>query len=728
MIDFVHSDLFLQNSIPKKFFIISDTATITNTELHQEKFSLKEALCSESELVLGSCEASEIEFTVSNIFTPQTGKELTVRMVVNKDSNNPFNVGKYKVYSDKPTANRKDRIIKAYDAMHDIINSDVTDWYNRILPNGSAVTVKQFRDSFISYFGLEQEDITLINDDIILNRTIEPAKLSGKDVITKLCEMNGCFGHIGRNGKFKYIYLRPADEGLYPREDLYPSENLFPKETSDYWIPKRNCISASSEDYIVERITRIQIRQDEDDIGGGAGVEGNDYIIQDNFLLYGKDSNELNTIAQRILDNVGGIYYRPFNATVKGNPCAEVGDPILISGKYESIQSYVLERTLTGIQSLRDKISASGSPSREDKVNGSQSQIIQLQGKYNKLSRTVDETRSEIGNLETKTETRFIQTDNAILAEAKRASEAESSLRVTADQIQANVNTVRYDLNNNYYTITESDTKISASSDNILLSVSKTYETISNAGKKYNSLQSQIDINESNISLKVSSGEVQSMIDVSLENITLTANQINLDGYTRINGFSIDENGHARLRDGTAECYLSGNVLVVAQDGKYSYLSIFGLETDSVNTGAISCSSLVIGEYDAIHTGNISSYIPSTSGFVTYDELSTALGAFVPRTELSTTLASYPTYTALNNVLSEKGYATESWVNNKGYITSSYLYGYATEYWVTNQLSGYMTDSEFEFWENNTLDYKLGDLEDMYYQLEERISALEKVI
>lgn len=727
MVNYPHNKLFNRGDTERQIKITFSGGTITNKEMHHGSFSLTESLCSEESLRFGTCEASVLQFKVHNVLTPLVGQKLTVYEVLNGNTAEPFNYGKYKVQSDKPTADRKYRDVVAYDAMYDILNADVASWYNSLT---FPCTIGYFRKQFLKHLGIEYVDTELVNDGIYIQKTIDVEELSGKQVSNAICEINGCFGHINRQGKFQYVTLKQHEDGLYPGETLYPSETLYPKDpVNEETFYNGNYSSCEYQDFETKVITGIRIRQEEDDVGATVGTNQNLYVIQGNFLVYGKNNAELEQIANNILSVVSKISYVPLVSLItNGKPYIEVGDRIMIATKERAVDTYVLERTITAVKGQKDDLSARGTEYYPKELNSLNKQITQIKGRYNKLSRTVDETRSEIGNLETKTETRFIQTDNAILAEAKRASEAESSLRVTADQIQANVNTVRYDLNNNYYTITESDTKISASSDNILLSVSKTYETISNAGKKYNSLQSQIDVNESNISLKVSSDEVQNMIDVSLENITLTANQINLDGYTRINGFSIDENGHARLRDGTAECYLSGNVLVVAQDGKYSYLSIFGLETDSVNTGAISCSSLVIGEYDAIHTGNISSYIPSTSGFVTDDELSTALGAFVPRTELITTLESYPTYTALNNVLAEKGYATESWVNNKGYITSSYLYGYATEDWVTNKLSGYMTDSEFEFWENNTLDYKLGDLEDMYNQLEERISALEASI
>lgn len=56
----------------------------------------------------------------------------------------------------------------AYDALYDILSSDVTDWYNQILPQkDSKVTLKQFRDSFFNAFGVEQEEVSLVNDEMI---------------------------------------------------------------------------------------------------------------------------------------------------------------------------------------------------------------------------------------------------------------------------------------------------------------------------------------------------------------------------------------------------------------------------------------------------------------------------------------------------------------------------------------------------------------------------------
>ena len=153
MVDYSLQNLFYAPNVDKQLIITTDdgSVTITNTELHQESFELTESLCSESELTFGACEAAVVKFTISNVFTSLKDKWITAKMVLDGNSSNPFIFGRYKVVSDKPTADRTKREIEAYDALYDIINADVVGWYNGILPNTETyVTLKQFRDSFLA--------------------------------------------------------------------------------------------------------------------------------------------------------------------------------------------------------------------------------------------------------------------------------------------------------------------------------------------------------------------------------------------------------------------------------------------------------------------------------------------------------------------------------------------------------------------------------------------------
>ena len=457
-----------------------------NSDIDWENFELSESLCSESELRFGCCEASILKFRIHNTFVPLKEKWMTVTEVLDGNTDVPFQFGRYKVFSDVPTADRLYRDVTAYDVMYDIINSSAISWYNTILPNENAkVTMKQFRTSFVNYFGLEQEEITLVNDDMIVEKTIQveegveieneteqvsilkESALSGKDVITAICEINGCFGNIGRNGKFHYVYLNQDIMGLYPSNTLFPDHapwylkqsetgHLYPQDPKSTSLGTGKYKSCQYEDFICKRIAKLQIRQEENDIGkiwpeGEKRPDDNCYIIENNFLVYGKPSDELKVVAKNIFDKISDVVYRPFFADCVGNPCLEVGDPVRLPTKYELVESYILTRNLKGIQSLTDGYGASGSEKYSEKMNGIHNSILQLKSKANILKRTIEETRSELIDSDQGLNSLILQTAREIRAEVKNTKEGlESSIIQKAEEITSTVSaaTSKFDTKN----------------------------------------------------------------------------------------------------------------------------------------------------------------------------------------------------------------------------------------------------------------------------------------
>lgn len=511
MVNYQYAELFKKDSIDKQLTIETDdkTTKITNVELHQEQFELTESICSESELTIGSCEAAVLKFTVSNIFLPMKDKMITVKTVIDNNTSNPFQIGRYKVYSDTPTADRTKRDIVAYDRLYDVINADVAEWYNTLLPEkDSTTTMKAFRDSFFGYFGIEQADAQLVNDDMKVEKTVEPEELSGATVLNCICEINGCFGHIGRDGRFHYIYLEQEIQGLYPRNNLYPADDLYPREPKSTRISKSLYISAQYEDFLVKTIDKLQIRKEEDDIGVIVGSGTNAYVIQDNFLVYGKGSEELTGIANNIYGKIRGIIYRPFSADCKGNPCIEVGDAVRLPTKYEIIESYVLKRTLKGIQALRDEYEATGEEYRSTQVNSVHKSIIQLKGKTNVLTRTIEETNSKITDVESGLSSEIKQTATDIRAEVKNTADGlSSSIEQTASSIRSEVSDSVNNLSSSIQQNTESitsevkraseaegslSTKITQTAESITSEISKNYETKENATNTKTELESSI--------------------------------------------------------------------------------------------------------------------------------------------------------------------------------------------------------------------------------------------
>lgn len=428
------------DSATDKQMVISVVGTnqkIDNSMLEIGTFSLEESLCSESELKFGACEANCVKFTARNTAGNIIGKTISIEETIDGDSQNPMPYGVFKVTSDVPTADRTKRQITAYDAMYDIINTDVKAWYAGL---SFPMTLRQFRDSFFAHLGIAQVETSLVNDSMTVNKTIvatqtddssavtEESAISGKTVVTAICEINGCFGNINREGKFEYVFLKAITSALYPAEDLYPSDNLFPSDANTESMTG-HYITFDYEDFQSKAITQLEIKTSEDNAGAIVGTAGNNYSITGNFLVSDKTGAELEQIANNLLPIMKQAVYTPIKScTCVGNPCLTLGEPIRFNTTREIVETYLLQRTLTGVQSKRDSISAQGTQTHSVKVNSIRDTIESVQRRTGKLERNADHLQSTYEDLEEQTSSKFEQTANSIAAEVNRAQKAEGAL------------------------------------------------------------------------------------------------------------------------------------------------------------------------------------------------------------------------------------------------------------------------------------------------------------
>nr|DAT60925.1 MAG TPA: endosialidase chaperone [Caudoviricetes sp.] len=428
------------DSATDKQMVISVVGTnqkIDNSMLEIGTFSLEESLCSESELKFGACEANCVKFTARNTAGNIIGKTISIEETIDGDSQNPMPYGVFKVASDVPTADRTKRQITAYDAMYDIINTDVKSWYAGL---SFPITLKQFRDSFFAHLGIAQVETSLVNDSMTVNKTIvatqtddssavtEETAISGKTVVTAICEINGCFGNINREGKFEYVFLKAITSALYPAEDLFPSDNLFPSDANTESMTG-HYITFDYEDFQSRAITQLEIKSSEDNAGAIVGTAGNNYSITGNFLVSDKTGAELEQIANNLLPIMKQAVYTPIKScTCVGNPCLTLGEPIRFNTTREIVETYLLQRTLTGVQSKRDSISAQGTQTHSVKVNSIRDTIESVQRRTGKLERNADHLQSTYEDLEEQTNTKFEQTAKSIVAEVNRAQKAEGQL------------------------------------------------------------------------------------------------------------------------------------------------------------------------------------------------------------------------------------------------------------------------------------------------------------
>lgn len=428
------------DSATDKQMVISVVGTnqkIDNSMLEIGTFALEESLCSESELKFGACEANCVKFTARNTAGNIIGKTISIEETIDGDSENPMPYGVFKVASDVPTADRTKRQITAYDAMYDIINTDVKSWYAGL---SFPMTLRQFRDSFFAHLGIAQVETSLVNDSMTVNKTIvatqtddssavtEESAISGKTVVTAICEINGCFGNINREGKFEYVFLKAITSALYPAEDLFPSDNLFPSDANTESMTG-HYITFDYEDFQSKEITQLEIKTSEDNVGAIAGTSGNNYSITGNFLVSDKTGAELEQIANNLLPIMAQAAYTPIKScTCVGNPCLTLGEPIRFNTTREIVETYLLQRTLTGVQSKRDSISAQGTQTHSAKVNSIRDTIESVERRTGKLERNADHLQSAYEDLEDQTNTKFEQTAKSISAEVNRAQKAEGEL------------------------------------------------------------------------------------------------------------------------------------------------------------------------------------------------------------------------------------------------------------------------------------------------------------
>ncbi len=411
--------------------------TIPMSQICAETLNLTESLSSGSNIVWGSCEAAKFVVTVADVDEEIEGREFTATLRI---GDYKMAYGIYVVDSVVRQADRRKHKIMAYDRMIKF-DVDVSDWYHAMYPTDDTThTIQELRDSLCEHIGVPQQQTVLINDEMVVGKTISPESLCGRDVLKAICEINGVFGHFDRTGMLTYISLQ--DTGLYPSDTLYPGNDLYPQsgwaaaEELEYYK------TITYEDYLIDGIDRVQVRQEDGDIGAVVGSGSNAYVVEGNFLAYGLGSADLTKLAWSIYDSIAGKTYRPAKIVSYAMPWIEVGDGLRAITTDTEIATFVLTRTMSGIQAMMDTVEAKGTKTQGQSF-GVENEIIQLKGKTAVIVRNVDEVSATVTDLEKHTTAQLKVVSDQITAEVKRATDQEvelaAAISVAADKIDLKV-------------------------------------------------------------------------------------------------------------------------------------------------------------------------------------------------------------------------------------------------------------------------------------------------
>lgn len=362
-----------------RIYLPSLSMSIPDEKIGSIEFS--ESISDADNLFFVGCISSGVKITLNDF---DTDIHLdSIEVFAQKGDTTELKIFTGKIYTADLDGRNNTMKVVAYDALYRIFNADVTGWYASLsLP----MTMKNFRDAFFSHFNVTQNEATLINDDFVVNRSIGGEEILGRDIIKPLCEANVVFGHIDHNGNFSYISV-----SNYNR-------NVALAEVSDM----------VKTDYVTEGIDKVIIRMDEEDIGAVSGYGANAYIIEGNMFFYGLSAAELQTVADAIFGELEGFTFQPLESVEMYNPIYELGDLITVpDGFGNSYQTIILNRT-TDLQ--RESIQARGLSEYSQAASYTNTSLISLLGKTNRLHRDIEETRSTITDVERGLETEIRQT------------------------------------------------------------------------------------------------------------------------------------------------------------------------------------------------------------------------------------------------------------------------------------------------------------------------------
>lgn len=186
---------------------------LTNEDIVKNSMKLKESICNERYFIWGGCISNSLTFQTGSSQFWDTGDEHiphgNIELYVECDGT------KTRLFTGKINSGKRSkglfvRTITAYDCLYDFRGKDISRWYkNQTTDKQAFLTQKQFRVLLFEYLGIEQEDVKLQYDDAYVPNTWGSSEMDAVDIIQDLCLQNSVFGWMNRNGKFRYLTVKP---------------------------------------------------------------------------------------------------------------------------------------------------------------------------------------------------------------------------------------------------------------------------------------------------------------------------------------------------------------------------------------------------------------------------------------------------------------------------------------------------------------------------------------
>lgn len=412
---------FLTSSTQKTIYIEfpNKNMVLSNEDIISESFELKQALEDDRNLTFKGCIASQVKFQAAEIAEDLRGELMTVSIQAGNTETIKLFTGYVESQSNLTQEDFVTNIV-AYDAFQKISKLTIEDFSSRVNLSGYGKGYWFYFDEGIGSSNYGFRRILKYLDDnygvlgynensAYYNNLIESTwdtfveeseEISGSlrirknllaavngtqkliDVMRYLCQSIGVYGYIDGNGLLNFKKLEPFNKATYPGQNTIPANDLYPAgENTEIIFEQSDYFEASYEPYNVEKIVSLlwHYESGRTIILFGSSLPPNvklfNYGASDFYLA--PLPNRIDTILEiylnTVLRRINEIEYKPSMIKVVGRPWVQIGDSYLYTTRKNIIRSYVLKRTLKGIQSLFDTYEAEGEDIKDNEISGNDS-------------------------------------------------------------------------------------------------------------------------------------------------------------------------------------------------------------------------------------------------------------------------------------------------------------------------------------------------------------------
>lgn len=357
-----------------------------NDSIETESLKMTEAVSTKESVEFVGCIATSLQINIYGI--QRDIKNQPIEVYIQADNTDEIPLFKGIVDSVVIDSDRNFKKITAYDEMYRLSNTDVADIYNNMY---FPCSLRAVRQTMLAKLDIDEILVDLPNDDVMIEKQYQPVTLKALDVMKAICQINGVWGHINREGIFEYIFP-PSTEGSCVPIQL-PFQVVDKAAGAYASIEALNFYEKLEyQEYQVKLIEKLTIRQNDTDRGVTVGEGTNEFIIQGNIFTEGLEADVIEEIATNIYEKIKGFSYYPYKMTCNGLPYLEVGKDAIscraFDTKYQTYREfdlYVLNRTIKGVQFLRDDFDAKGEEERSVFISDLNQKVDQLKQATDKI-------------------------------------------------------------------------------------------------------------------------------------------------------------------------------------------------------------------------------------------------------------------------------------------------------------------------------------------------------